>query len=231
MPKWGQKKQAKGRKRTKKRLPKTISSTELDALLAAPSCRSYMGLRSRAVMSLMGRCGLRVSEACKLKVSDLRMDDDPYARIIGKGDKERNAFFGPVMARLIEDYLEKRPQNIGPYLFPVIHNGPRGFGGVAKRGKALSRNSVGATVKRFAKKAGIRRHVHPHMLRHTFATQALRKKTPLRTIQEMLGHSDISTTAIYLQVAGSDMAEAAKKLEQDLYSSPLDGQPRGDARL
>lgn len=214
--------------RKKKLLPKVLSEKDLDALLAAPSRRSIMGVRDRCIMSLLGKLGLRVSEACSLNLNSVHLDaDDPHIRVMGKGSKERRVWLGRGMIDLIEHWLELHPRK-GKALFPVVQrSGGKRTWGETKQGRGISRRSVGNMVKHFAKKAGIRRHVHPHMLRHTFATVALRKGIDLRKLQKMLGHADISTTEIYTHVTGGEMAEAARRLDPGHAPAP----PARDERL
>ena len=202
----------------KKRLPKTLSQRELDALFDAPSRRSILGMRARCVLRLMGIYGLRVSEVCNLRLADLRLAEErPYVRVIGKGDKERRIFLGGGIVDLLVLWLEWRPGKTHN-LFPVIKAGIRTFG-EAEPGRAISTNSVRNMVKGFAEKAGIDRHVTPHMLRHTAATIALRKGENLRDIQEMLGHADLSTTQIYTKVSGKNLSEMAERLDPEPQES------------
>jgi len=202
-----------GRKLKRIRLLDVIGTNEREALLNAPSPTSMLGIRARAILGLMARNGLRVSEVCALTTTDLRLDvDDPYVRVIGKGDKERRAFVGPGMKEALRDWLRMRPKNIrGKALFPVVRSGRRGQG-VSKVGRAISRQTVGAMVKHFAAKAGIR-SIHPHTLRHTFATLALRDGENLRRVQEALGHAHVSQTQIYTHLAGGELADMAQRLD------------------
>lgn len=202
------------KKRKKVRLPDALSGKELTALLDAPSRRSILGIRARCVLALMGKCGLRVSEVCGLETTDVRLDADaPFVRVIGKGDKERRAFLGGGMVALLKQWIEIRPKGgRGRALFPVVRGGRRGLG-IAKPGRAISRRSVGHMVKGFAVKAGIKRKVKPHMLRHTAATLALRSGEDLRKIQKMMGHKDISTIQIYTHIQDDELANMADRLD------------------
>lgn len=201
------------KKRKKKRLPDVLSRHELAALIGAPSRTSVVGARNRAVLALMGRLGLRVTEVCQLDVRDVRLTaDDPYIRVIGKGNKERRAYLGDGVISLLKEWLKVRPSGSRP-LFPVILGGRRAWGGVAKPGRAISRRAVADMVRYFALKAGIDRPIHPHTLRHTAATLALRSGENLRQVQEMLGHADLSTTEVYTHVSNVELAKMARRLD------------------
>ncbi len=204
----------KSKKRKKIRLPEALSTKELEAIMAAPSKRSILGIRARCVLGLMGKCGLRVSEVCDLLTTSIRLDADiPYIRVIGKGDKERRAFLGGGMVDLLRHWIQVRPiRGRGRALFPVIKSGKRGLG-IAKPGRKMSRRSVGYMVKRYAHKAEIDRDIHPHTLRHTAATLALRSGENLRKIQKMMGHNDISTVQIYTHIHDDELAEMADRLD------------------
>ncbi len=209
----GASKQA-SKKRKRVRLPDALSSKELAALLNAPSRRSVLGIRARCVLALMGKCGLRVSEVCDLTTTDVRLDADaPFVRVIGKGDKERRAFLGGGLVDLLKHWIQVRPKRgRGRALFPVVKSGKRGLG-IAKPGRAMSRRTVGYMVKQFARKAGIEREIHPHTLRHTAATLALRSGENIRKIQKMMGHKDISTIQIYTHIQDDELADMADRLD------------------
>ena len=201
-------------KRKRKRLPKFISDAKLKALLCARSRTSVLGRRARCLMALLGLQGLRVFEACGLTMENVYVDADiPYLRIIGKGDKERRVWIRRPALAIIEEWLEIRPLRSGDYLLPVIHQGQKGFGGKAKKGKPLSTNSARGIVRRATEKAGICHNITPHMLRHTFATQFLLAGGNLKALQDQLGHADLSTTAIYLQVLPRDIIKEIQKMD------------------
>lgn len=204
----------KTKKRKKIRLPDVLSAKELDALLNAPSRRSAQGIRARCILSLMGKTGLRVSEVCGLETTDIRLKaDDPYVRVIGKGNKERRAFLGGGLVDLLAAWVKLRPNaGRGRALFPVLKPGRRGLG-ISKPGRAITRQTVGRMVKGFAKKAGIDRPIHPHTLRHTAATLALRSGENLRKVQKMLGHAGIGTTEIYVHVTDGELAGMARRMD------------------
>ena len=171
------------------RLPKALSISEVMALLQT----SFSGktiLRDSAMLELLYSSGLRVSELVKIKLGDIHFDAG-FVRIMGKGDKERVV---PVNMRALEkakQYMEEeRPATLGkrqsPYLF------------VTRRGKPMSRQRFWQTLKAIGQKAGL--EISPHTIRHCFATHLLEGGADLRSVQKMLGHSDISTTQIYTKV-------------------------------
>jgi integrase/recombinase XerD len=176
-----------------KRMPGALSLEEVEALLRAPSLQQTQGIRDRAVLELMYASGLRVSEAVNLKVSDINLEVG-FLRCIGKGSKERIVPLGREARSSLGRYLEKaRPKllkksSADPVLF------------LSRLGRRISRQSLWKLIKFYAKKAGIKKNIRPHTLRHSFATHLLERGADLRSVQEMLGHSDISTTQIYTHV-------------------------------
>ena len=204
----------KTKKRKKIRLPDVLSQKELDALLNAPSRKSAQGIRARCILALMGKCGLRVSEVCNLQTTDIRLGaDDPYVRVIGKGNKERRGFLGGGLVDLLAAWIKVRPKpGRGRALFPVMKPGRRGLG-ISKPGRAITRQTVGRMVKGFAEKAQIDRPIHPHTLRHTAATLALRSGANLRKVQKMLGHAGIGTTEVYVHVTDDELAGMARRMD------------------
>lgn len=173
-------------------LPKSIQPAEVEALLAAPEQGTVEGLRDRAMLELLYATGLRVSELIAVKIEDLVMDAG-FLRTFGKGSKERIVPFGDSARDAILDYLrDGRPElarDPDPHLF------------LSTRGRAMSRQSFWMKITRYARLAGITSHISPHVLRHSFATHLLENGADLRSVQMMLGHSDISTTQIYTHVS------------------------------
>ena len=169
-------------------LPDTLSTGDLELLLAAPNLRTKLGLRDRAMLELMYATGLRVSEVSHLRLNDLNADAG-FLRTVGKGSKERIVPVGKQAIHWLQRYLKesRRPTNC-PEIF------------LSTRGRALSTKSIWRLVRQYAHRAGITKHLSPHTLRHSFATHLLNNGADLRVIQEMLGHADISTTQIYTHV-------------------------------
>jgi integrase/recombinase XerD len=173
-------------------LPKTLHASEVEALLRAPDRAKPDGLRDAAMLELLYATGLRVSELIHVKIEDLVMDAG-FLRTFGKGSKERIVPFGDAARDAIVAWLERgRPHFVkraDPHLF------------LSNRGKAMSRQSFWMKIVRYARLAGISTHISPHVLRHSFATHLLENGADLRSVQLMLGHSDISTTQIYTHVS------------------------------
>ena len=173
-------------------LPKSILPEEVEALLRAPDPSSAEGLRDRAMLELLYATGLRVSELIRVRIDDLVMDAG-FLRTIGKGSKERIVPFGDTARDAIVRYIETgRPEydRFGdPHLF------------LSRRGRPMSRQSFWMKIVKHARTAGIKAQISPHVLRHSFATHLLENGADLRSVQMMLGHSDISTTQIYTHVS------------------------------
>ncbi|MBA2457742.1 MAG: site-specific tyrosine recombinase XerD [Gemmatimonadales bacterium] len=173
-------------------LPDTLSVTEIEALIAAPEIDEPLGWRDRALLELGYGAGLRVSELCGLALTDLLLPDQ-LVRVFGKGGKERLVPLGRSVIGSVAVYLNTRR--------PEIDRGrSRGRVLLNARGEPLSRVGAWGIVKRAAARAGIRKRVTPHTLRHSFATHLLEGGADLRSVQEMLGHADLSTTQIYTHV-------------------------------
>lgn len=175
-------------------LPDFLSSREVAALIEAfpKNGRDPLALRNRCLLELMYSSGLRVSECADLRNGAIRFEEG-LLRVFGKGSKERIVPVGKVALAVLKKYLEcARPALLktasSPYLF------------LSFRGKRLDRERIWAVVKEAALKAGIRKNIHPHTLRHSFASHLLENGADLRVIQEMLGHADIGTTQIYTHV-------------------------------
>ena len=173
-------------------LPKSLQPSEVEALLRAPDRGTPAGLRDAAMLELLYATGLRVSELIHVKIEDLVMDGG-FLRTFGKGSKERIVPYGDAARDAIVAWLERgRPElakHADPHLFISI------------RGRAMSRQSFWMKIVRYARQAGIKAHISPHVLRHSFATHLLENGADLRSVQMMLGHSDISTTQIYTHVS------------------------------
>lgn len=173
-------------------LPMFLSVEEVDRLLAAPDAGTIIGLRDKAMIEVMYSAGLRVSELCGLRLSDIHFDSG-YVRCLGKGNKERLVPIGRQALEIVQRYLrDSRPklarEDSPELLFLNRHGG------------ACSRHSFWKTVSDCGKKAGLRKKLKPHMLRHSFATHLLDRGADLRAVQMMLGHTDIATTQIYTHV-------------------------------
>jgi len=173
-------------------LPDTLSVREVESLLASPDPEKAIGLRDKALLETLYGTGLRVSELAGLTLDDLHLDES-YIRCVGKGRKERIVPIGATAASWIQRYVsEARPSQIpdanARALFLTVRRQP------------FSRKGIWKLIKKHVRQAGIGKNVTPHTLRHSFASHLLANGAPLRVIQEMLGHADISTTQIYTHV-------------------------------
>lgn len=181
------------------RLPEVLSIRQVDALLGQPFPPTAIGARDRAILEVLYGSGLRVSECCGLDCDDCLLGEG-YVRVRGKGGKERVAPIAGTALSALSDYLEQsRPRLVDP-------RRPSAAVFLNARGGRLSRQSVHFIVAQAGRVIG-KAHLHPHTLRHSFATHLLEGGADLRAIQEMLGHSDISTTQIYTHVDRSHIRE------------------------
>lgn len=179
------------RPRRPKRIPKVLTVDQVERLLNAPE-DDALGLRDKAMLELAYAAGLRVSELCNLVFEQI-VEEERVLVVQGKGNKQRVVPYGKPAARALAAYLSRaRPglagSRVGPYVF------------LNKRGKPISRVGFFKRFRQHARAAGIQREVSPHVLRHSFATHLLEGGADLRYVQELLGHSDISTTQIYTSV-------------------------------
>jgi integrase/recombinase XerD len=175
-----------------KHLPDVMSVSEVERFLAAPRTATVQGRRDRAMLELMYATGVRVSEVAGLKTADLNLDVG-YLRCTGKGSKERIVPLGTHARKAVRSYLaETRPKLALP--------GSPGILFLTRRGKPFTRQGIWRIVRQCARAAKIGKEITPHTLRHSFATHLLSGGADLRVVQEMLGHSDISTTQTYTHV-------------------------------
>lgn len=173
-----------------KSLPTVLSITEIEKILACPEVNSKLGLRDKTLLEIFYACGLRVSELINLKISDLFLNEE-VIRVFGKGSKERLVPIGSSAIKWISEYL----MNSRPLL--AKRGKSENILILSGRGTKLSRMGVWKIVNYYAETAGIKKEVHPHTFRHSFATHLIEGGADLRAVQEMLGHADISTTQIY----------------------------------
>jgi len=183
-------------------LPEFLTVEEVDRLLAQADTSTVAGLRDRAMIELMYSCGLRVSELCGLRVSDLQMDAG-CVRCVGKGNKERLVPVGRRALDAVRAYLRgSRPKLLGEGSSPFLF--------LNAKGRPVGRIAYWKTLRDHGRRAGIRKALKPHMLRHSFATHLLDRGADLRSVQMMLGHSDISTTQIYTHVVEERLKQVYK---------------------
>lgn len=175
-------------------IPEVLSYEEIVKMLEVIDLSQQFGHRNKAIIEVMYGCGLRVSEVISLNISDIYIKDE-FVRIIGKGDKERLVPIGKKTLKELMLYTrgERLHQDIKPKFSDKVF--------ISARGTSLTRQSVFLLVKSLAEKAGVKKTISPHTLRHSFATHLLEGGADLRAVQQMLGHSSISTTEIYTHVS------------------------------
>jgi integrase/recombinase XerD len=176
-----------------KKIPQTLSANEVDALLSQPDLRDDQGIRDKALLETLYATGMRVSEAVNLKKDNVNLDVG-FLRCIGKGNKERIIPLGKKAIISIKRYIDvsrkKQLKNKESELLFLNRFGTR-----------ISRQSLWKIIKKYSKAARIKKPMKPHILRHSFATHLLERGADLRSVQEMLGHSNISTTQIYTHIS------------------------------
>lgn len=185
-------------------LPDVLTVTQVNQLLSMPNINQKLGIRDRAILETLYATGLRVSELVNLKLGDLHLPMN-LLQTIGKGDKERIIPISDVAVDWLNRYLtttrvallDGKPNT--EFIFLNAH------------GRQLTRQAIWLMIKKYVNQAGIKRHVTPHTLRHSFATHLLENGADLRIVQELLGHSDISTTQIYTHVSHQHLTEVYNK--------------------
>lgn len=185
-------------------LPDVLTVTQVNQLLSMPNINQKLGIRDRAILETLYATGLRVSELVNLKLGDLHLPMN-LLQTIGKGDKERIIPISDVAVDWLNRYLtttrvallDGKPNT--EFIFLNVH------------GRQLTRQAIWLMIKKYVNQAGIKRHVTPHTLRHSFATHLLENGADLRIVQELLGHSDISTTQIYTHVSHQHLTEVYNK--------------------
>ncbi len=188
--------------RTLRALPECLTIEEMDLLLSKPDVNEKLGLRDKALLETMYACGLRVGEAAALEISNI-YSAEGFVRVFGKGSKERIIPIGRTALKFISKYLSEsrnflKNKKSAAYVFLNF------------RGGMLSRMGILDIIRKYARIAGIKKPVHPHTLRHSFATHLLQGGADIRVIQEMLGHADISTTQIYTHIDKNFLIEIHK---------------------
>ncbi len=189
--------------RMKKTIPDVLSLEDIEKILNVPDLTKFEGIRDSAMLEVLYASGLRVTELVELKQVNINYDHG-YLIVMGKGSKERIVPIGLTSIKKINDYLElSRPHlvknELSDYLF------------ITRRGTCFTRQGFWKLIKAYAKEAGIVKNISPHTIRHSFATHLLERGADLRTIQLLLGHSDISTTQIYTHVETKRLREIHKK--------------------
>lgn len=186
-------------------IPEVMSYEEVEMLLKAPNLEDPSGVRDKAILEVIYACGLRVSEVCKLKINDV---DDTHVKVMGKGNKERVVPIGRPALKALDKYLSS--ERI------LWEDEKQEFLFLNKKGKPLDRIWIWKMIKEYAKKAEIQKPISPHTLRHSFATHLLDNGADLRIIQEMLGHSSISSTDRYTHVSYAHLKKSFNQFHPKL---------------
>jgi len=185
-----------------RRLPQILSVSEVERILSLPDINKPMGLRDRAILELLYATGLRISEIVSLDIKDVNLHGG-YLICKGKGHKERVVPIGDIAKKMLEKYITTVRNKKAFLECNALF--------VNKSGRRFSRVGLWKVIKRYVKMSGIQKKITPHIFRHSFATHLLQHGADLRVIQEMLGHSSISTTEIYTQVGRERLKELHKK--------------------
>jgi len=183
-----------------KKLPKVLSVQEVNEIINSVNLESSMGYRDMAILETLYSAGLRVSELCALEMNNILFDSS-MLRILGKGNKERYVPLGSKAIKLIDDYCKY----VRSKLVDKKHSDGNVF--LSKNGKQLTRMTIFNIMKKWTLISGINKAISPHTFRHSFATHLLEGGADLRAVQEMLGHSDISTTQIYTHLDNEYLKE------------------------
>ena len=181
-------------------IPDVLTYEEICSMIENIDLSQQFGHRNKAILEVMYGCGLRVSEAISLKISNIYIKDE-FIRIIGKGDKERLIPISQSIIKTLNLYIEgeRKTQKINPKYTDTLF--------INRRGSGLSRQMIFLIIKDLAEKAGIKKNIGPHTIRHSFATHLLEGGADLRAVQQMLGHSSISTTEIYTHISDQYLKE------------------------
>ncbi len=186
-----------------RKLPRVLTPQEVDLLMEQPNCSQSTGIRDKAMLEVIYATGIRVSELISLDLEHINIESG-FIRCRGKGNKERIIPIGSLAVRHVENYLAGCRGRL-------VRNGNESALFVNQHGKRMTRQGFWKILKKYAREAGINKHITPHTLRHSFATHLLENGADLRSVQEMLGHADISTTQIYTQVTRSRIREVYEK--------------------
>lgn len=182
-----------------KKLPNFLYPEELKSLLDAMNLESPLGRRDRAILEVIYGTGLRVAEIIRMNINDVDFDEGEI-KVLGKGSKERIVLFGTHAKEALNNYInEGRPKLLSKKKMPAVF--------VNRRGGRLTPRSVERMIVNYAKKAGLKKKVTPHTLRHSFATHLLSGGADLRMVQELLGHVSLSTTQVYTHITKERLKE------------------------
>ena len=191
----------------RKKLPIVLEPEEAQSLLSIPNKRYITGIRNKAILALMLNLGLRVSEVVNLRPGDLNLTKRKLRVVNGKGGVDRDLIIPEYTADLLREWKKAKPKN-SRYFFTTIKDKNQGNRFDSSKGSQLSVRYIQFMVKRYGERAGINKDITPHTLRHTFATDFIRQGQNVMKLKKILGHSDISTTQIYVTLANKDIEEA-----------------------
>lgn len=186
--------------KTGRKLPDTLSTTEIDALIAAIDLSKPEGERNKAMLETLYSCGLRVSELVNLKISDLFFEEG-FIKVTGKGNKQRFVPIGLSTEKYINFYKDSCRNHL------IVQKGHEDTLFLNRRGKQLTRAMIFTIIKDLAVKINLTKTISPHTFRHSFATHLLENGADLRSIQLMLGHESITTTEVYMHLDRKFLAE------------------------
>jgi integrase/recombinase XerD len=186
--------------RQNRTIPVVLSEKEVQRILDVIPMNEQFSTRDKAIIELLYACGLRVSEACELKLSLLRIKDG-YIIVTGKGNKQRLVPIHKEAIKYLELYLEHERPNTKP----KTNDSDTVF--LSNRGGSLTRQSIFMKLKRFAALAGIKKNISPHTMRHSFATHLIERGADLRVVQQLLGHESITTTEIYTHISAKHLGD------------------------
>ena len=179
--------------KVEKKLPKVIYSNELDTILKVPDRTTVLGLRDALILELLYSTGVRVSELVNICISDINFNKKEI-KIFGKGSKERIVLYGNTCSNLLDEYINKsRNELYSEYSNDYLL--------LTKKGRKINQREIRTIIDNIVREAGLKIHISPHVLRHTFATDLLNNGADLRSVQELLGHESLSTTTIYTHIS------------------------------
>ena len=181
-----------------KYLPNSMSESEIEKLLKSPNTKLKIEKRDRAMIEMLYATGMRISELINLKITNLDIQRC-VVKVLGKGSKERLIPFGEVASEALNDYMKDRQDSSSKEIF------------LSNRGTKMSRQAFWSRMKVYLRREGLKDSISPHTLRHAFATHLLNRGADLRSVQLLLGHSDLSTTQIYTHIAKQRLSEVLKK--------------------
>lgn len=204
------------RTKRRKKLPVILEPEEVESLMRIPNKIYFSGKRNLAVLSLMLNMGLRVSEISNLKPQDINLTKNKLRIVGGKGGVDRDLMIPFYTSKLLKEWWKAKPKNT-KYFFTTIKDVKRT--GKAKcfntkKGSQFKTRNISYMIKKYSKRAGIKKNISPHSLRHTFATNFIKQGGNVMHLKEILGHESVSTSQIYITLALRDVEKAMAKFEE-----------------